>query len=53
MRIIIYNWKDSVAFAPKELGLKHIPYIGYEVVNKPLFLLYAIKYGIDFREAKS
>jgi hypothetical protein len=52
MRIIIYNYKDAVSCTIKELGLKHIPYIGYDVIDEKLFLLSVIKYGISFREVK-
>lgn len=55
MRIIIYNWKDSVSYTPKELGLKKVNtyyFKGYDVINKKLFFLSVIKYGIVFREER-
>jgi hypothetical protein len=36
MRIIIYNWKDSVSYTPKELGLKKVNtyyFKGYDVIE--------------------
>jgi len=52
MNIIFLHgeWMESVNFTSFEIGVRHKLKNIYSVVDKPLFMLSVIKYGIMFAE---
>ena len=52
MNIVFLNgkWMESVNFTSYEIGVRHKLKNIYSVVDKPLFMLSVIKYGIQFEE---
>jgi hypothetical protein len=52
MNIILLHgeWMESVNFTSFEIGIRHKVKNVYKVVDKPLFMLSVIKYGIMFME---